>query len=286
MKNFVKRTPFFQPARALGSAFSFFFELVVKWKHFDFSEKKDLKKKVIKKVVKKRKKKTLWNDYQVPIGCEFKMKESYQIFISEDGRNGNCEILGVDIGYVHLAIVGIVQTKPGTFVTSHLCLISLAKLKKGIHYCLDQMIDLFHDNPDFDWVRKARKVRIELQLQTNPGARCISFGLRSFFRTWQLNKKWTTQTDFVHALNKYKVPLKFCQHCEKNPLRVKKIKGPEGKKNRKQLAIEDFQCWLKRNNINSTLNFFDYGISTGDQMHDYADAFFIAMYPEFFKMKK
>ena len=247
----------------------------------------DDKEEIIKeKIVKKRKKKLNWEEFPIPNKCELKIEDQYKIFVTEFGKNGRCDIIGIDVGFVHLAIVGICKRADNLYEITHMSMISLKKLKDGIHFCLDAMIDLFVKNDDFDWVRNAKDVRIELQLQVNPTARSLSFGLRSHFRTWQLTKNLIPSVDFIHANNKYKIAAKFCSHCEENPKRMRRIKGIKGKAERKELSIEDFTCWCQKNDFNSVLSFYEYGIQTDEQMHDYSDAFFIAMYPIYFPKTK
>jgi len=242
---------------------------------------KEQKKKRVRKNIKE---KLEWDHFKVPNHCQLIQNENYLLYITEHGISGDCDIIGIDVGYTHLALVAIKLFKTEWRIT-HIAMLTVPKDDKGIHFCLDKMIHLFLLDKNFSWILKANKINIEQQMQTNPSARCLSFGLRGFFHTLLLLTKRQFDVFFVSAIAKYKVAATNCKHCLDNPLRQVKLKGDKGRKQRKQISTEDFICWSKTHNFESISSFLSFGIENGHQVHDFADAFFIALYREFFSQK-
>lgn len=237
-----------------------------------------------KKEKTKRKKKLPWSEFAIPKNCKLIEEEKYNMFVTEYGREGSCDIVGIDIGYTHLALIGIRKVSNSWKIT-HMAMLNIPKNDKGLIFCQDQMLELFLRDPNFGWLQKASKINIEGQMQVNPPARCLSFGIRGYFHTELFMTKREPDIYFVTPESKYKIAAINCDHCAENPLRTTRMKGEQGRKQRKQLAVEDFECWCKKKELESVAAFIQFGITNGHQVHDFADSFFIALYREFVTIK-
>lgn len=246
--------------------------------------KKAKKAKAEKEVKPKRKKKLPWKDFQVPDGCKLLLEEKYMMYITEYGQNGLCDIVGIDIGYTHLALVGVRKVS-GSWKVTHMAMVTVIKDDKSLIFCQEQILDLFLKTKDFSWLEKASKINIEGQMQINPPARCLSFGIRAYFYTQFSVLNRNPDVYFVNPDSKYKVAANNCEHCAENPIREFKLAGEQGRKQRKQLAVEDFECWSKTNELKSVSSFIRFGIDNKHQIHDFADSFFIAIFREYIVSK-
>lgn len=200
------------------------------------------------------------------------------------------DVIGVDIGWTHLAIVGVRREKEfGVLkyrkIISHVAYIhpfitkkknrNGKKIKVPLHIYWDKIFEIISSDM-LSWIFNAQIYRIELQRETNPGARCVALALRGLFQSSCKHRKIPWEVSYVHGDKKYGIAPKECSHCEKNPIRGEPLSGSNGKPLRKKLAIADFSCFLQRNKLYDAQLMFEKVKEIEDKPDDIADAFYIA----------
>ena len=223
----------------------------------------------------------------------YKKTNDYFIY-APFGKDCPCDMIGVDIGTVHLAFVGLKyqdnSNKNFPCVISWICLISIRT--SSITQTSDKLINILLNNVDFEWLRKCTYFRIEEQVQWNKKAQKIAAVLRTCFRCMLILLRNDTKPDveFVHGECKYLIAPYY-------NLRASSIheeaKGIKNKSIRKKICVDDFIALMNLNQENEILTLVSYlfkpkntrlkkndngTIQYLDKLDDIADAYLIIRY--------
>jgi hypothetical protein len=205
----------------------------------------------------------------------------------DDKDKASTLIVGVDIGKTHLSIVGIdlqpdeqnpLKTKKTVthmaYIFNHINKSGSKKVTNEKYF--EQMSSIVMKD-EFRWVFNASSYRIEQQVEANKGCMCISYGLYGLFARSLFHRKKPLDVKFVSAVSKYSQAPLECDHCAKNELRVIPgiTKGDKNYRNRKQLGVDDFECFLRRNKLVDQSIFFAKLKQTESKPDDIADSFWI-----------
>lgn len=222
--------------------------------------------------------------FQNPNAIVHKSKEYISFWA--DKTKASPLVVGVDVGKIYISIVGIelvpdvenpLQTKT---VVSHMAYIQNNPEKRKGKTTNDEYFTGIQNiilKEEFKWIWNATSYRIEQQLEVATGNMCISYGLRGMFVQNLFNREKPADVSFVAASQKYVHAPIECDHCAENEKR--KTPGlTRGEKNysaRKQLSVEDFDCFLKRNKLLDQAIFFEKLKMMEDKPDDISDAFWV-----------
>jgi hypothetical protein len=205
-----------------------------------------------------------------------KATKNYVIF-SPYGKDAKADIIGVDIGEIHLAMTGIRRRKGKRPIVVWFSLFSLPS--KAAHFVVDKVVELIWNNEDFHWIKDAPMHRIELQVGFNPKAQTEACGIRACFESLFYSREETPNVDYVHGEQKYNIAPKYSEEAREDPIRKMSISGAKGGKYRKQLGVNDSRAIMKLNGDDDkkALRFMKIFEDYADQLHDIADSHLIAL---------
>lgn len=223
--------------------------------------------------------------------CYFEKTDNYLVF-SPYGENATCDIVGIDIGTVHLGMVGLAWDEDiNNYKVTWIALLSY-RAKTAVQSC-DMFDEILTTNKDFQFFRDATQIAIEGQRQLNviPAAT-----IRATARTIAHLVGREPDVENVNGDNKYKIAPLYSEEAASNPNRWHT--GAKGRKYRKLVGEQDTLCLLKLDNDIVVYNFLmslknGKDFSAIDQLHDVADGYLIARWkaehnkdPKFTKSKK
>lgn len=232
--------------------------------------------KKTKAKTKKQKKHIDFRQFDITTKTSFlKVEEQYIIF-SPYGKDAKADIIGVDIGEIHLAITGIRRRKGKRPLVVWFSLFSLPS--KASHFVIDKITEILWKNENFGWVREASRHRIELQFQRNTKAQIMAGGIRACFESLVYAQGRQPNVEYIHADKKYDIAPKYSEEARQDPIRQLNISGAKGGKKRKELGDNDCKALLRlnENDDKKALRFIDIFEDYADQLHDIADSYLIA----------
>lgn len=250
---------------------------------------------MVGKGAKKKKKTKEKIDLSVLLGDSLRIGKGTYLSLCSDylvfgvyGKDSPCHVVGIDVGSVHLGLVGLCTGEDGVPILSWFALISHGGM--ATQFTCDYVDRLLVTDPVFRWARDARKIRIELQMKVNPRARQIASSLRSVFRTLSLSGDADSEPDvsFVHGNQKYKIAGKYSKEARDDPLRNEILTGAENKEKRKTLGEHDCFALLAVGEESKAMEALYHLRGHLDQLHDLTDAYLLGRwaYEETGKTKK
>jgi hypothetical protein len=210
------------------------------------------------------------------VGCFLTILKEYILFAVDESFTEQPDIIGFDIGDVHLGITGLKLVPGKRPIVTHFCLLSQKSV--AAHDFIDYMVNLISFNPDFYWVKNAPHIRIEQQFRLNTRAQVIAGGLRGFLQAVQINNGFEPDVKYVNAEIKYSIGPMYSAKSRSDPLRLKEISGSKGKVDRKVLGEHDCKNLLELAGEDKALEFLNCFEEFGNELHDFdiCDSYLIA----------